>query len=321
MENKSYAFWTGLFAIGLTVTIALAVFWFNFDRAVRIPYDLVSRTSVTGLTTDAAVRYRGLDVGKVQWIRFDPTHPGQIVIRILVDKSAPMTRSTYGSLALQGVTGLAFVQLDDTGSDLTPLPSSSKHVAQLQLRPGLLDQLQRRGDALLGELESVATRVNAMLSPETQAQLMATAASVQHAADALTALASQAGPAAKQLPDTLAQTKRTLASAETLLSTLNAPRGPLYANLDKMGAAADRAGAAVAQMDASIEAMSARIEYDTLPRVNALAADVGGAARSIDHAATVFGTSPRSVLFGVGAATPGPGEHGFAWPKGTAASR
>ena len=321
MENKSHAFWTGVFAIGLTVTIVLAVFWFNFDRAVRIPYDLISRTSVTGLTTDAPVRYRGLDVGKVQWIRFDPAHPGQIVIRILVDKSTPMTRSTFGSLALQGVTGLAFVQLDDTGGDQAPLPSSSKHVAQLQLRPGLLDQLQRRGDALLGELESVATRADAMLSPETQAQLMATAASVQHAADALTVLASQAAPAAKQLSDTLAQTRRTLASAETLMSTLSAPHGPLYANLDKMGAAADRAGAAVAQMDASIEAMSARIEYDTLPRVNALAVDVGGAARSIDHAATVFGTSPRSVLFGVGAATPGPGERGFAWPKGAAASR
>ena len=321
MENKSHAFWAGLFAIGLTGVIALAVFWFNFDRAVRVPYDLVSRTSVTGLTTDAAVRYRGLDVGKVQWIRFDPAHPGQIVIRILVDKSAPMTRSTFGTLALQGVTVLAFVQLDDTGSDLAPLPSSSKHVARLELRPGLLDQLQRRGDALLAELESVATHMNAMLSPQTQAQLVATAASVQHAADALTVLASQAGPAAKQLPDTLEQTRRTLASAQTLITTLNAPRGPLYANLDKMGAAADRAGAAVAQMDASIEAMSARIEYDTLPRVNALVFDVGGAARSIDHAAAVFGASPRSLLFGVGAATPGPGERGFAWPKATAASR
>lgn len=321
MENKSHAFWAGLFAIGLTFTIALGVLWFNLDRAVRVPYDLISRTSVTGLTTDAAVRYRGLDVGKVQWIRFDPEHPGQIVIRILVDKSAPMTRSTFGSLALQGVTGLAFVQLDDTGGDLTPLASSSKHVAKLQLRPGLLDQLQRRGDALLAELESVATRVDAMLSPETQAQVMATAASVQHAADALTTLASQAAPAARQLPDTLEQTKRTLASAETLMATLDAPRGPLYANLDKMGAAADRAGAAVAQMDASIEAMSARIEYDTLPRVNALAVDVGGAARSIDRAAAVFSTSPRSVLFGVGAATPGPGEPGFAWPRAAAASR
>jgi phospholipid/cholesterol/gamma-HCH transport system substrate-binding protein len=320
MENKSHAFWAGLFAIGLTAAIGLAVFWFNLDRAVRVPYDLISRSNVTGLTTDAAVRYRGLDVGKVQSIHFDSGHPGQIVIRILVDKSAPITRSTFGSLALQGVTGLAFVQLDDTSADLTPVPSSAAHVAQLPMRPGLLEKLQERGDVLLNELEDVAIRANEMLSPEMQAQLMATAASLQHTADAVTKLAQRAGPAATQLPGALLQLQRTLASANALLTNLNAPRGPLYSNLDKVGSAADRASLAIMQMDASLESMSARVENDTLPRVNALADNVGGAARSMDRAAAVFSTSPRSVLFGVGAPAPGPGEPGFAWPAAAAAT-
>lgn len=321
MENKSHAFWAGLFAIGLSLAVALAIIWFNLDRAVRVPYDLVSHSSVTGLTTDAAVRYRGLDVGKVQWIRFDPSHPGQIVVRIVVDRHAPITRSTYGSLALQGVTGLAFVQLDDTGEDAAPMPSSPKQVAQLPMRPGLLDRLQQRGDALLADLQRVATRTEAMLSPQTQAQLMATAASLQHAADEITVLAKQAGPAASRLPRTLDQLNRTLAAADSLFVNLNAPRGPLYANLDKLGAAADRAGAAVSRMDASVSGMSASIEYELLPRVNALAADVGNAARAIDRAAGVFSTSPRSVLFGVAAPEPGPGEPGFSWPGAAAASR
>jgi phospholipid/cholesterol/gamma-HCH transport system substrate-binding protein len=318
MENKSHAFWAGLFAIGLTVAIGLAVFWFNLDRAVRVPYDLISRSNVTGLTTDAAVRYRGLDVGKVQSMHFDPKHPGQIVIRILVDKNAPITRSTFGTLALQGVTGLAFVQLDDTGSDLTRVMSSAKHVAQLPMRPGLLEQLQERGGVLLNELESVATRADAMLSPEVQTQLIATAASLQHTADAVTKLAQQAGPTATQLPGALLQLQRTLASANALLTNLNAPSGKLYSNLDRLGSAADRAGLAITQMDASLQSMSARVEYETLPRVNALADDLDGAARSIDRAAAVFSTSPRSVLFGVGAPTPGPGEPGFAWPAAAA---
>ncbi|MEA3117594.1 MAG: phospholipid/cholesterol/gamma-HCH transport system substrate-binding protein [Paraburkholderia sp.] len=320
MENKSHAFWAGLFAIGLTAAIGLAAFWFNLDRVVRMPYDLISRSNVTGLTTDAPVRYRGLDVGKVQSIHFDPDHPGQIIIRILVDKNAPITRSTFGTLALQGVTGLAFVQLDDTGSDLTPVISSAKHVAQLPMRPGLFEQLQERGDVLLKELERAAIRADAMLSPEMQMQLMATAASLQHTADAVTKLAQQAGPAATQLPDALLQLQRTLASANALFTNLDAPRGKLYSNLDKLGSAADRTGLAITQMDASLQSMSARVEYDTLPRVNALVDDLDGAARSIDRAAAVFSTSPRSVLFGVGAPAPGPGEPGFAWPAAATAS-
>src|SRR5215469_8382578 len=124
MENKAHAFWAGAFTLGLLAVIALTVFFFSASHAVRVPYDLISRSSVTGLYPDAAVRYRGLDVGKVQSIMFDPKHPGQIRIRVLVDQRAPMTRSTFGTLALQGVTGIAFVQLDDNGLDLSPLPSS-----------------------------------------------------------------------------------------------------------------------------------------------------------------------------------------------------
>lgn len=75
---------------------------------------------MTGLFTDAAVRYRGLGVGKVESIRFDKSHPGQIRIRILVDQNAPMTHSTFATLGFQGVTGIAFVQLDDTGTLIRP---------------------------------------------------------------------------------------------------------------------------------------------------------------------------------------------------------
>ena len=117
MENKSHAFWAGLFTVVLVVAIGIAAFLFNVDRSVREPYDLIARTNVTGLFTDAAVRYRGLDVGKVQSIKFDHDHPGQILIRILVDRNAPITHSTFGSLGFQGVTGIAFIQLDDTGTD------------------------------------------------------------------------------------------------------------------------------------------------------------------------------------------------------------
>ncbi len=119
MENKSHAFWTELFTIVLVLAIAFAVFFFNVDRTVRVPYDLIARTNVTGLFTDAAVRYRGLGVGKVESIKFDKLHPGQIRIRILVDQNAPMTHSTYATLA-----------------------SSPQHVAEVPMRAGLFEQFR-----------------------------------------------------------------------------------------------------------------------------------------------------------------------------------
>jgi phospholipid/cholesterol/gamma-HCH transport system substrate-binding protein len=321
MENKSHAFWAGLFTVVMIVAIAVAAFFFNVDRSVRIPFDLIARTNVTGLYADAAVRYRGLDVGKVQSIKFDRDHPGQILIRILVDKNAPITHSTFGSLGLQGVTGIAFIQLDDTGKDTAPLVSSAKDVAQLPMRPGLLDQLQARGDILLRQLEKTIRDVDTMLSPEMRDQLIATAASLQHAADGVATLTAQIGPTAGKLPKTLDQLDQTLASTNRMITNLNRPDGPLQGTLNKVGTAAQQAGDALTQMNVTLQDISSRVGYETLPRVNSLAEDVRSAVRSVDRAADTFSTTPNSVLFGAPRPAPGPGEPGFVWPAARAASK
>ncbi|CAB3768014.1 MlaD family protein [Paraburkholderia humisilvae] len=320
MENKSHAFWAGLFTVALAFAIAAAAFLFNVDRSERIPYDLIARTNVTGLYPDAAVRFRGLDVGKVQSLKFDPDHTGQILIRILVDKRAPITHSTYGTLALQGVTGIAFVQLDDTGKNQTPLPSTPKDVAQLPLHPGLFDQLQKRGEVLLRQLERVASDVDDLLSPENRKQLVATVASLQQAADGVTSLTQQMAPAAGKLPHTVDQLNATLASTNQLVSSLNRANGPLETNLNKVGTAAQQAGDALTEMNASLQEMSARVGYDTLPKVNSLADDVRTAVRSVDRAANTLSDDPRSILFGAPRQPPGPGEPGFSWPEATGAA-
>ncbi|ADG14336.1 MlaD family protein [Paraburkholderia atlantica] len=318
MENKAHAFWAGLFTVVLTAAIALAAYLFNVDRTVRVPYDLIARTNVTGLFADAAVRFRGLDVGRVQSIKFDPAHPGQILIRIMVDEHAPITHSTFGSLGLQGVTGIAFIQLDDTGRDLTPLHSSVHQVAQLPMRPGLLDQLQQRGDVLLRKLEKVTDNVNDMLSPEMVEQLHETAASIAQAASGVATLTREMAPVASKLPGTIDQLNHTLASTNQMITGLNRPDGPLQRNLNKVGTAAQQAGEALTQMNTTMQDLSARVGFETLPRVNSLTEDVRSAAQSIDRAADTFNTNPRSVLFGAPRAAPGPGEAGFAWPAAAA---
>jgi phospholipid/cholesterol/gamma-HCH transport system substrate-binding protein len=314
MENKSHAFAAGLFTIGLTVAVLFAIAWFNFDRTVRVPYDLIARTNVTGLSADAAVRYRGLAVGKVGAIRFDRDHPGQIVIRINVDKRAPMTHSTYASLAFQGVTGLGFIQLDDSGADPRPLVSSLRNVARIPMRPGLLEQLQQRGDVLLRQMEKIAENLDAMTDNGTHEQLLATAKSLQGAANGIATLTRGLQPATDRLPGTIDNLNKTMSSVNALAFTLNSPNGPMLGNLDRAGRAAEQAGAAAAQLDLTVQEFSNRIGNDTLPRVGTMADDMRAAARSIDRAATTFDSSPRSVLFGAPAAPPGPGEPGFMWP-------
>jgi phospholipid/cholesterol/gamma-HCH transport system substrate-binding protein len=314
MENKSHAFWTGLFTIVLVLAIAFAVFFFNVDRTVRVPYDLIARTNVTGLFTDAAVRYRGLGVGKVESIKFDKSHPGQIRVRILVDQNAPMTHSTYATLGFQGVTGIAFVQLDDTGKDTSTLTSSPQHVAEVPMRAGLFEQLQERGDVILKKFERLSDDADKFLSDDVRNQLMDTTKSLKSAADGIATLTNQVSPATAQLPQTLKQINTTLASTNQLVQNLNRPDGPFVTNLNKAGKAADAASASLNDMNESLRFLTARVGFEALPRLYSFSDDVSAAARSVDRAADAFSTNPRSVLFGAPQQAPGPGEPGFTWP-------
>jgi len=65
-----------------------------------------SLRSVPGLNPQAVVRYRGLDIGRVEAISFDPKVPGQILIHIGIRPDTPITKSTYATLGTQGVTGV-----------------------------------------------------------------------------------------------------------------------------------------------------------------------------------------------------------------------
>ncbi|AXV82756.1 MlaD family protein [Ralstonia solanacearum] len=319
MENRAHAFLAGLFTIGLVIFIALAVVWFNRDQTVRVPYEVVTRSTVNGLSPQASVKYRGLDVGKVDTIRFDDKVPGQIVVRVLVDKDAPITTTTYGRLAYQGVTGLAYVQLDDRGYDggrraasPTRLETSDKHPARIAMEAGFLDELDKRGDQMLTKLDQALSSLSALFDDEHRQALMAAMRSFQGTMDSYNALARQAEPTVRKLPQIADNLDATLAATRRLSQSLSDPKGPL------MGTLAN-AGSDLSSASQSMQAATNVLTYETLPQLNGFAREARQAVRSFDHAVTDFNTRPQSVLFGPAPAAPGPGETGFTAPSVSAA--
>ncbi|VVE81170.1 MlaD family protein [Pandoraea sputorum] len=321
MENKSHAFMAGLFTLILLAAVAAAVYWFNRDNRVRVPYDLVSRTNVTGLNPESAVRYRGLGVGKVESIKFDPRTPGQILIRILVNEGTPMTKSTFATLSYQGVTGLAFVQLDDDGHDRTLLPSSETQVAQLRLRPSFVDELQRRGNNLVHQLEEATSSVNKLLDPENRQAIVDSINSVKTAAQSVNRVATQLEPVTKQLPETVRELNGTLAGAHRLTNQLTDPQGPLVRNLDSVGRAADQAASSLAAFQGTMQTFEGSLQQEALPRLNRLSDDLRFTSQAVGQAAETINRNPRALLFGTSPPPPGPGEAGFAWPRGAGAGQ
>ena len=302
MENKAHALIAGFFTLALLTAVVLVGMWFNRDRVERVPYQLATKLSVPGLNPQAAVRYRGLDVGRVDEISFDPNVPGQILIHIKIDRETPVTKSTYGTLGYQGVTGIAYVQLDDDGSDPVKLPSSEDQVARIEMRPSLLDHLESKGLAILTQAEELTKRFNTLLDPANQKTILGAFDGVSKAATELESIPKQLGPTLERLPKLTAEAQLTLQSINKLSKDVNALTTQLQASggpVEKLSDAADRVGTA-----------ADRIELETVPLTN----DVRASLRTFERAMDRINERPQSFLFGSREIAPGPGEPGFTAP-------
>jgi phospholipid/cholesterol/gamma-HCH transport system substrate-binding protein len=309
MENKAHALIAGLFTLALLIAAIAVGMWLNRDRVEWVPYQIATKLSIPGLNPQAAVRYRGLDVGKVDEITFDPHVVGQILVHISVRPDTPITQSTFATLGYQGVTGIAYVHLDDDGSRPVRVPSSADRIARIEMRPSLLDQLQDRGLAILQQTEEVAKRINDILQPVNQKAVFGAFENVSKAAVEIETIPRQLQPTLAKLPALTNQAQQTLSAltalskdASTLAGSLNAVAAKLQAPdgpLDKIADTAEQIGA-----------VADRLEHDTLPLAN----DARSSMRSLNRALDNLNERPQSVLFGTLPIAPGPGEAGFSAP-------
>ena len=65
MENKSHALAAGLFVLIVSALVVTLAMWLTRDSGSYHAYELSSRQGVSGLQPQAAVRYKGVAVGKV----------------------------------------------------------------------------------------------------------------------------------------------------------------------------------------------------------------------------------------------------------------
>ena len=322
MENKAHAFVAGAFVIGLIGLIVALVLWFTRDTAVRNIYELSTSDAVSGLQPQATVRYRGIAVGKVASIDFDPKIRGNVRVRISVDERVPLTKSSYAALSYQGVTGLASIALNDDGASQEPLKPDNDDPPRIPLKPSTLAKLQERGEAILEKVEDAADRVNAMVSPANQQRVADALENIAHAAESANQLTKRLdvtikdglAPALQAIPPLADNARGTLGTVKQAASDVSRVANNLNASVTRLnaeGGALDRLAAGTEGLTQAMDSFNTT----TLPRVNRVADDTAHAVRRLGRAADNINENPQSLLFGSGSNLPGPGEPGFATPN------
>ncbi len=312
MENRSHAIAAGLFVIVLSAGLLLAALWLTRDHLDRVRYLVISKLPVTGLHVRATVQLRGVEVGKVARIGFDPADPHTVLVDINVDRAATLTRGTYGQLNFQGVTGLSYVELDDDGSNAQPLETSADHPGRIELRRSLIDQLGRSGQSLLLDASAAAQRLKLLLDDRNLAHFSGALESLDAAGVRIAALADGLQPAVRALPGLEQRTDAALEQLDGLLGDLRQTAG----DVDRRLSALDDIGSGAREVGAASRALRATLVDDTLPRLTGAIDDLSRASRGVDRVLQEVEDRPQSLLLGR-KLTPGPGEAGFAAPPGS----
>ncbi len=113
MSTRSSKFLIGLFVIiGMTI-LAVIIIWVGASRILMKGslYAAYFDESVQGLQVDSAIKYRGVEIGKVQSIDVAPDYR-LIEVIMKIELEGDLQNQTIASLKTAGITGIVFIELD-----------------------------------------------------------------------------------------------------------------------------------------------------------------------------------------------------------------
>ena len=113
MESDKHYFFEGLFIIGFSVAAAIFAVWLgSTGRHDDVVYRIHFPDSVSGLAVGDTVKFRGVDVGSVKSMNIDPDNSRLVLVEVRLRKATPVKTDTRASLALKGITGVVFIELN-----------------------------------------------------------------------------------------------------------------------------------------------------------------------------------------------------------------
>ena len=113
MEREANYTAVGAFVL-LVIGMAVAfVYWYSDGRNARSyeRYEIYFEGSVSGLNVGSAVRYLGVDIGRVIALNIDRRSAARVQVIVGIDSAAPISDKTVAELSLLGVTGLLYTSL------------------------------------------------------------------------------------------------------------------------------------------------------------------------------------------------------------------
>ena len=236
---------TSKFMIGLFVTIGIligmvAVVWLGASKYFEKGQTYVTYfdESVQGLQVDSAVKYRGVEAGRVERIRVAPDNR-LIEVVMKINVRGKLEREYVAQLKAAGITGIVFVELDRKEldkSDLSPKITFTSEYPVISSKPSDIKQLLTGIDNVIQSLNKIDTQGISDQIKSTLKVLESVVASVNNVVGSIDKALGTG-----KLEEAIAEVKNTLLKVQSFVS--DAQKELQAMNLPKSGANIENATA------------------------------------------------------------------------------
>jgi phospholipid/cholesterol/gamma-HCH transport system substrate-binding protein len=322
MESKVNFAVVGAFVIVLVAAMIGGALWLasgSYRRQAYDTYETHMSESVSGLKVNAAVRYRGVDVGRVRAITLAPGNVELVRVTLDIERGTPVKVDTVATLQTQGLTGIAFIELNGGRKDSAALQAApGQPVPVIASRPSLLGRLETATPVLMASLARIGDNLNEALDEPNRRALRSTLADLATLTQTLARRAStidaallssartmdNAARVSGQLPQLVQRFERSADALERMASDVSQASAGVRDTLDSARGALDSARGTLDGSRADV----AQFTATTLPEARELIVELRGLTATMNRVADEVERNPGVLLQGRRAGKRGPGE-------------
>jgi phospholipid/cholesterol/gamma-HCH transport system substrate-binding protein len=297
----------GLFVLGLGAAFIIGILWLA-TGAFQAKYDLylaIVDESVSGLNLNAPVKYSGVEVGKVSEMELDPNNPARVRLIFAIKRGTPIKEDTVAVLRIQGLTGIAYIEL--TGGSLNAAPlraAAAGRMPEIRTKASLSARLENMLSTLLAKLDSTSTSINAIFSKENRVAISSAVTDISTIARTIAARKEALDAGIENAARTFENSARVSAEMGAVIERI----GDSADAIRVMGNDASKASVSAGKTVESIGGDVKRFTVDTLPELERFIGELIVLTASLRRLSERAERDPRSLLFGQKPVMPGPGE-------------
>jgi phospholipid/cholesterol/gamma-HCH transport system substrate-binding protein len=308
MEAKvNYAI-VGGFVLVLGVAFIAGVLWLSSGGASRKSYDTYRaymKESVSGLSLDAPVRYRGVEVGRVRKIELAYDDVEQVQLTMDIERGTPVKVDTVAILRVQGLTGIAYVELSGGRRDSPPLEALPEQpYPVISTGPSLMVRLDATLTTLLRNLTRTSENLNAVMDEDNRRAFKRALTDLEMLTRSVAARSGSIDAAIGNAARTFDNTARVAAEMPQLIDRVQRSAEAF----EKMSNEVAGAGASATRTLEATRSDVRQFTAETLPEVRQLLSEVRELTNSLRQVTDQVEQNPSVLLFGKPTGKRGPGE-------------